>query len=111
LRYAVRLANDTVWPPWRALSILRAWREAPGRAAAFARRHRPKARFMAIGHTHKPGVWRTESGIVVLNTGSFCRPFGPMVAEITDDRIRIRTVESRRGQFHPGGEVAGFSLS
>ena len=110
LRYAIRLAGDTVWPPLRALKILRAWREAPGRAAALAHRHRPRARFIVIGHTHKPGVWRTASGIVVVNTGSFCRPFGAMATEISADGIRVRRVEFRRGAFHPGSKVAEFPL-
>lgn len=109
--YAMRLAGDTVWPPFRALKILRAWREAPGRAAALARRHRPRARFIVIGHTHIAGVWKTASGIVVINTGSFCRPFGAMTAEVTPGRIRVRRVEDRRGEFHPGSKVAEFSTS
>jgi predicted phosphodiesterase len=111
LHYALRLADDTVWPPQRALSILRAWREAPARAAALARRHRPRARFIVIGHTHIPGVWRTATGIVVINTGSFCRPFGAMAAEITSGRIRIRRIDFRQGGFHPGPKVAEFGLS
>jgi predicted phosphodiesterase len=109
-RYALRMAGDTVWPPQRALKILRAWREAPGRAAALARRHRPRARFIVIGHTHVPGVWRSASGIVVINTGSFCRPFGAMVAEISPGRVRVRRVEARRGDFHPGAAVAEFPI-
>jgi len=111
LRYAVRLAGDTVWPPHRVLAIIKAWREAPGRAAALARRHRPKARFILIGHTHRPGVWRTASGVVVVNTGSFCRFFGAMAAEVTADTLRVRRVERRRDGFHPGRTVAEFSLS
>lgn len=111
IRYAIRLAGDTVWPPQRALTIIKAWREAPDRAAALAIAHRPKARFIAIGHTHRAGVWKTRSGIVVINTGSFCGPLGPMLAEITEDRIVVRHVASRRGAFHPGAEVANFSLS
>jgi predicted phosphodiesterase len=110
LRYAIRLAGDTVWPPNRVLKVLRAWREAPVRAAAFARSHRPTARFIVIGHTHRPGVWKTESGIVVVNTGSFCRPFGAMTAEISADRIRIRHVEEKGGEFRPGQDVAEFPL-
>jgi predicted phosphodiesterase len=109
LRYALRLVGDTVWPPHRALSILRAWREAPGRAAALARKHRPRAKFIIIGHTHRPGVWQTASGIVVVNTGSFCRPFGTMAAEVADGSIRIRRVELRDGEFHPGARVAEFA--
>jgi predicted phosphodiesterase len=111
LRYAIRLAGDTVWPPHRALQILKAWREAPGRAAALARSHRPRARFILIGHTHRPGVWKTASGIVVVNTGSFCRPFGAMAAEVSHDKLRVRRVDFRGGAFHPGSKVAEFSLS
>jgi predicted phosphodiesterase len=110
LKYALRLAGDTVWPPDRALKILRAWREAPGRAAALARRHRPRARFVMIGHTHKPGVWRMTSGLVVINTGSFTQPFGALAAEVEPGAIRVRKVESRGGEFHPGRTVAEFTL-
>lgn len=110
LRYAIRLAGDTVWPPQRLLSILRAWREAPDRAASLANRHRPRAQFILIGHTHKPGVWKMPSGIVVVNTGSFTRPFGAMAADVTADRVRVRVVESRRGGFHVGRKVAEFPI-
>ena len=33
-----------------------------------------------IGHTHRPGVWQRLDGAVVINTGSFSRPFGGCVA-------------------------------
>lgn len=111
LRYALSLAGETVWPPQRVLSILRAWREAPGLAAELAHRHRPRARFIAIGHTHRPGVWRTAPGIVVINTGSFCRPFGAMALEITPGRLRVRQVTARGGRFHPGAAVADFPVA
>lgn len=111
LRYAIRLAGDTVWPPNRVLKILRAWREAPGRAAALARRHRPKAKFIVIGHTHRPGVWRTALGIVVVNTGSFCRPFGAMAAEVGPCTLIVRRIVQKGADFHPGAKVAEFPLS
>jgi predicted phosphodiesterase len=111
LRYCVRFANDTIWPPWRALSILRAWREAPGLAEAVARRHRPKAGFVLIGHTHKPGIWRMKSGLVVINTGSFCAPFGAFAADIGPGMLRVRRVQFKAGEFHPGPSVAEFPLS
>jgi predicted phosphodiesterase len=111
LRYAFRLAGDCVWPPQRLLAVLTAWGEAPRRAAALARTHRPGARFIMIGHTHRPGVWRTPSGVVVINTGSYCRPFGAMAAEISDGGISVRRIEARGGAFHPGRLVAQFPLA
>jgi predicted phosphodiesterase len=111
LKYAARLAGDTVWPPQRALAIIRAWSEAPGRAAALARRHRPNANFILIGHTHRPGVWRTAAGVVVINTGSFCRPFGAMTAEVAPGRITVRRIEVKKGAFHLGRKVADFPLT
>jgi predicted phosphodiesterase len=111
LRYALRFASDTVWPPGRALRILRAWREAPGRAASLARKHRPKAGFVMIGHTHKPGFWRMADGLVVINTGSFCPPFGAMAADVEPGKIRLRKVDFKRGQFHPGRQVAEFQIT
>jgi predicted phosphodiesterase len=110
LRYAIRLAGDTVWPPDRILKILRAWREAPGRAEAFAGKHRPRAAFVVIGHTHRPGVWRMPSGIIVVNTGSFCRPFGAMAAEVGAGTLAVRKVVARAGAFHPGPGVAKFPI-
>jgi predicted phosphodiesterase len=111
LRYALRLAGDTVWPPNRVLRIIRAWREAPSRADALVAKHRPKARFIVIGHTHKPGVWRMASGVVVVNTGSFCRPLGAMAVEIGPKSLQVRRVEPRKGRFFPGPKVADFTLS
>ncbi len=110
LKYALRFVGDTVWPPGRALRILRAWREAPGRAASLARKHRPKAAFVVIGHTHKPGFWRKDGGVVVINTGSFCPPFGAMAAVVEPGGISIRKFAFERGQFHPGPAGAEFQL-
>jgi predicted phosphodiesterase len=64
-----------------------------------------------VGHTHRPGVWRTPSGVVVINTGSFCRPFGAATAEVSADHLRVRRVEKRGDAFHPGRTLAEFPLS
>ena len=57
------------------------------------------------------GIWKTASGLVVINTGSFCRPFGALLAEVGSGGIRIRKVEFIRGEFHPGALVSEFPLS
>jgi predicted phosphodiesterase len=110
-KYAVRFAADTVWPPLRVFRVLAAWHQAPKLAAALTRRHRPRASFILTGHTHRPGVWRTPTGVVVINTGSFCPPTGGHTVDITPERLVVRRIESRRGAFHPGPAVAEFSLA
>ncbi len=111
LKYALRFAADTIWPPLRVLRILAAWRHAPQLAARFARHHRPRAQFILIGHTHRPGIWRTPQGATVINTGSFCPPLGGYTVDVTPGRLIVRRVEPRAGEFHPGAIVAEFSLA
>ena len=111
LKYALHYLADTVWPPLRILRVIRAWRDAPASAAAATQRHRPAARFVISGHTHRPGIWRMPGGITVVNTGSYCPPLGGCVADVTTDRLIVRRVEARAGEFHPGGVVAAFPLA
>ncbi len=109
-RYLLGLASDTLWPPHRFRSVIRAWRELPRRAAALAREHRPQARFVVVGHTHRPGVWPTRSGVVVINTGSFGPLLGGMIVELSATALRVRRLERRRGEFHAGEKVAEYPL-
>jgi predicted phosphodiesterase len=110
LKYALRFAMDTVWPPTRIVKVLRAWREVPHHAAALLKKDRPGARFALIGHTHRPGVWRTPSGATIINTGAFCRPFGSFIVDLSPGRLVVRRVTARRGEYHPGEKVAEFNL-
>jgi predicted phosphodiesterase len=80
-------------------------------AAAFVRLHRPQAKFFLVGHTHRPGAFRTPSGVVVINTGSFCRPFGGSVVDLSGDRVIVRSIAVRDGAFHLGGILAEFALA
>lgn len=111
LGHLLAFARDTVWPPVRIFRILRAWREVPARAEQFVRTFTPHARFLVMGHTHRPGAIRTASGIVVLNTGSFCPPGGCGVVDLTTDRIRLRHVARRAGEFRLADTLAEFSLA
>lgn len=110
-KYTYHFACDTLWPPHRFLHILRAWREMPDRAAALLRQHRPQAKFILVGHTHHPGIWRRPDGVVVINTGSFSRPFGGLVVDVAPGRLTVRRIVARRGEFHPGLVVAEFALA
>lgn len=110
LKYALHFAADTVWPPLRVFRILHAWRRAPALAAALTRRHRPRANFVLLGHTHRPGVWRTRSGVIVINTGSFCPPVGGHTVDVTPTQLTVRRIEARGGEFFAGATVAEFAL-
>jgi predicted phosphodiesterase len=65
---------------------------------------------VVIGHTHRPSVATTAAGVHVINTGSFCRPLGGCCADVTPDRLTVRRVELRRGEFYAGEALAEFSL-
>ncbi len=108
LKYTAGILADTVWPPTRFLHILRAWRTAPILAASFTQRYRPKAGFVLIGHIHRPGYWRMPGGLVVINTGSYCPPLGGWIVDVRAEHLTVRTVQRRRGEFHPGPIVAEF---
>ncbi|HVW22370.1 MAG TPA: metallophosphoesterase [Opitutaceae bacterium] len=108
-RYHLRLAHDTIWPPYRLWRIPWAWLVAPGRTAALLRRHRPDARFILVGHTHRPGIWRRH-GLTVINTGSFTRPWGAFAVDLGPDELVVRRIERREGRFHPGAVRARLAL-
>lgn len=111
LRFALRYAGDSIWPPTRFLRVLRAWRELPARAESLVQRHRPHAKFVLLGHTHHAGVWRTPSGIVAINTGAFTFPLGAMAADVFADRLTVRRIMRRGGEYRPGAVVAEFPLA
>jgi len=104
------LLGRIVWPPRCPLAMLRAWRELPERAADFVQQHRPKSRFVLVGHTHFPGVW-VQSGVVVINTGSFRPPFGCYAVDLSAEAVVVRKVVQRGGAFALGRVVAAFSLA
>jgi predicted phosphodiesterase len=98
------------WPPRRSWAMLRAWRQLPERAVAFAREYRPGVRFVVVGHTHWPGVWM-RSDAVIINTGSFQPPFGCYAADVSPEQIVVRQVDCSGGEFFLGRVVASFALA
>lgn len=111
LRYTLRYLADTVWPPHRVFLVMRAWRQMPPRAAELAQRHRPKARFVVTGHTHRAGVWQPRAGITVINTGSYTVPVGAYAVDLTEQSLAVRQVLHQAGEFRPGRVVAEFPLA
>jgi predicted phosphodiesterase len=111
LKYLASYLADTVWPPTRIPRILRAWAEMSARISAVAATHRPRARFILNGHTHRAGIWRRPDGRVIINTGSYCPPSGCQLVDISGDHLTVRRVERRAGEFHAGATVAEFALA
>jgi predicted phosphodiesterase len=106
----LRRAARDLFPPNRALAMLRTWAAAPRLAARLAAAQRPAARVVVCGHVHFPGVWR-HGGRLVVNTGSFSPPLGARGVDLTGETVRVRCVERRGGMFHPGRVVAEFPLA
>jgi predicted phosphodiesterase len=110
VKYVYRFLTDTIWPPHSALSMLRAWRDTPGLASALTQRHRPRAKFVVTGHTHRPGIWNVQ-GVTVINTGSFSFPFGGQAVDLTADHLTVRRIRMQGGNFVPGPVIAEFALA
>ncbi|MBI2511419.1 MAG: metallophosphoesterase family protein [Opitutae bacterium] len=100
----------TFFPPTQVLAMLRCWRDLPQRARALARAQRPTAQVVVTGHVHFPGVWRTNGGPTVINTGSFFRPLGGNLVDVTDDKVRVRRIEQECGEFRTGNLIAEIAL-
>jgi len=111
LKYAWGFVADTVWPPTRVLNVLKAWRETPDRAAGFLKQHGIPARLFIMGHTHRLGVAQTSDGTKVINTGSLCPPGDAGVVDISGNRVCLRWVSKRGGEFRLGETIAEFALA
>jgi hypothetical protein len=98
------------WPPRRTFAMVKAWYQLPDRAVAFVRHYHPGIRFILVGHTHLPGVW-IRSDLVVINTGTFCRPFGCYAVDVSAAQILVRQVRHFGGCFALGRIVAAFALA
>jgi predicted phosphodiesterase len=105
----LRIAR-AVFPPHRVLIMMKTWREFPHRAAALARAQRPRAKVIVMGHTHSSGVWHLPDGRTVINTGCFCALKGGQVVDVFEDRVVVRELIRRAGEFHAGNPVASVAL-
>jgi predicted phosphodiesterase len=102
-----------LFPPRRLMAILRAWRDTPRLAADLARRHRPRAQVVILGHIHRPGIWRPQHDprITIINTGAFARPFGSVYVELQGEVIRVVRIKRRGDEFIAGRMLDEFTLA
>lgn len=111
LKYILSFTGDTVWPPTRFLHILRAWREAPTRAANLLRAENSPARVFVMGHTHRLGATRGPNGLIVLNTGSLCPPCIAGAVDVSQDHVTLRRIERRGREFVLGATLSKIALA
>jgi predicted phosphodiesterase len=109
-RYVLGVLADVAWPT-RALAVIRAWRKTPALAAAYLRTHRPHARVLLMGHTHRPGIVQVPGGLTVINTGSFCAPAAPCAVDFTAGKLTLRRIVSHGRAFRFGQTMATFALA
>jgi len=110
VRYLLGVLADVAWPT-RTFAAFRAWRETPALASASLSTHRPHARFLLMGHTHRPGVVQAPGGLTIINTGSFCAPAKPCAVDLTAEKLIVRRIVRRGGGFHFGETLATFALA
>lgn len=96
--------------PWSLAQVLWYWHVVPVLAAGFAAVHAPRARFVVIGHTHRPSIRRVGRR-TVINTGSFCLPGPARMVVVEDDQLSVWSVR-RRGDVYRAGRrpVRRFDL-
>jgi UDP-2,3-diacylglucosamine pyrophosphatase LpxH len=84
--------------PWAIAQVFAYWRAAPRLAAEFAAAHCPGARFVVVGHTHRPSVRRVR-GRTIINTGSFGFPGRPYAVLVGDALLEVRRVIDRGHEY------------
>jgi predicted phosphodiesterase len=103
----LRILMQQFWPPHRPFMILGAWLKTPTLAARLCDLFRPNARYVVIGHTHYPGVWR-RGQVTVINTGSYVLHFGALAVILDGASMEIRTVKRQKEGFVLGKRIARF---
>jgi predicted phosphodiesterase len=96
--------------PWAVMAVLRTWMRWPGLAHAFVARHRPAVRLLISGHSHRRGVHRCGS-LVIMDTGSF-NPPARAAAVLVQERQACWIPITRRGGRHtPASESRWIRVS
>ncbi|HVJ80821.1 MAG TPA: hypothetical protein VNC50_07095, partial [Planctomycetia bacterium] len=95
--------------PWRAVNAVRYWAGVAGLSQGIQARHRPKARLMVIGHTHRPGIWKLP-GFTLVNTGSYQPLSKPRAVRLTETEAQVFEVVRDGTVFRFGRELLRMSL-
>jgi hypothetical protein len=96
--------------PFRPFLILRAWAVAPAKAELIVRTYHSQVKFVIIGHTHFPGIWK-RGDLVVINTGSFSLPLQRSAVRIQKGKLEVVNITRSEGRFCLGKVRSSFELS
>ncbi|MDQ8186654.1 metallophosphoesterase [Pelagicoccus sp. SDUM812002] len=97
------------WPPTTPFRILKSWREVPYRAVSLAERFGLSPKFIVVGHTHKPGIWKRGQQ-TVINLGSYFPWPGSRCIDIEENSLSVRKIHKRQNDIRIGQVVASFEL-
>ncbi|EDY81313.1 Ser/Thr protein phosphatase family protein [Verrucomicrobiia bacterium DG1235] len=97
------------WPPSTPFRILRCWREVPDRAVSLTSRFSLAPKFIVLGHTHKPGIWKRGEQ-TIINLGSYFPWPGALCIDIEDTTLSIRKIQKRRDSISIGACRRSFEI-
>ncbi|MDQ8205573.1 metallophosphoesterase family protein [Pelagicoccus sp. SDUM812003] len=105
----LRIFLHQAWPPDTPFRILKCWRETPDRAVSLAERFEIQAKFLIVGHTHKPGIWQ-RGDRYVINLGSYFPWPGAYCVDIADNLLEVKRVRKGRNRVTIGETIRSFEL-
>ncbi len=93
------------WPPKRPLKIIHTWLTVHKLAHAFKEKHRPEAKLMVIGHTHRPYVSK-RNGATIVNTGAHLAISGASIIELEEGKWTVHKIALRNDEYVRGSARA-----
>lgn len=93
-----------IYRPHRILLTLDYWANVAHFSHEIKMRHRPEAKLMLIGHTHRHGVWQARD-YTLINTGSYQPLSRPLVVLMDDRRAKVYKVRGTADGWRLGREL------
>jgi len=84
--------------PWKIAQVLYYWHRFPLLAAQFLEHHAPEARYIILGHTHRPQI-TTINGRTIINTGCYAFPGKPRAVTIVNDALTVWPIDRNNKTF------------
>lgn len=105
----VKIFVHQAWPPTTPFRVMKSWSEVPARARSLVARFGLAPKFIVIGHSHNPGVWK-RGNQTVINLGSFFPWPGARCIDIDENTLKVRKIRKRQNDVKVGRTIASFDL-